>query len=403
MNKFRKVIFWAHLVTGVLAGIVVFVMSVTGVLLTYEKQTIAWADTRGYVVEDVAGASRLPVASLVANARVTRPEIPTGVALKSDRQSPAVVQFPGGRAVFVNPYTGAVLGEGATSTRAFFRTVTDLHRWLAASGESRAVGKAITGACNLGFLFLVVSGIYIWWPKKWTAAQLRNVMWFRRGLSSKARDFNWHNTIGFWCLVPLFFVVLSGVVISYGWAGNLVYRVVGETPPAPRPPAPAGPRAEPPEIAIDGIESLVVRAEAQTPDWRTLSFSLPTDPAAPVAFTLDSGSGGQPQHRASLTLDRATGDVRTWEPFAAFSAGRKLRTILRFAHTGEVLGIAGQTVAGIVSLGATVLVWTGLALSWRRLRAWMARRKNARAGVIPGRTSESDTGRSPEVYAESGD
>ena len=50
----------------------------------------------------------------------------------------------------------------------------------------------------------------------------------------RARDFNWHNTIGFWYAAPLFLIVISAVVISYTWAGNLVYRIVGETPPAPR-------------------------------------------------------------------------------------------------------------------------------------------------------------------------
>lgn len=390
MNRFRKVIFWCHLVTGVTAGIVVFVMSVTGVLLTYEKQTVAWADTSGVVVEARPDAERLPIATLVANARQNRTDIPTAVALKSDRSMPAVVQFPQGRSVLVNPYTGAVLGEGASATRAFFRTVTDLHRWLAASGDSRTVGRAITGACNLGFLFLVVSGIFIWWPRKWTWAQLRNVLWFRRGLSSKARDFNWHNTIGFWCLIPLFFVVLSGVVISYGWAGNLAYLIVGENPPAPRAGPPPGQRTEPAEISIDGLDPLVARAESQTEGWRTISFSLPTDAAAPMAFSIDSGTGGQPQHRSQLTLDRATGDIVTFEPFSSYSAGRKLRTILRFTHTGEVLGIFGQTVAGIVSLGGAVLVWTGLALSWRRFRAWRARRANAREGTRSGVSPESE-------------
>jgi uncharacterized iron-regulated membrane protein len=50
---------------------------------------------------------------------------------------------------------------------------------------------------------------------------------------------------------------------------------------------------------------------------------------------------------------------------------------MRFAHTGEVLGIPGQTVAGVVTAGGSVLVWTGLALAWRRFRAW--RRRGGRA------------------------
>ena len=54
--------------------------------------------------------------------------------------------------------------------------------------------------------------------------------WFRTGISGKARDFNWHNVIGLWCAVPLFFVVAGALVISYPWASNLVYRLAGSQP-----------------------------------------------------------------------------------------------------------------------------------------------------------------------------
>ena len=49
---------------------------------------------------------------------------------------------------------------------------------------------------------------------------------------------------------------------------------------------------------------------------------------------------------------------------------------MRFAHTGEVLGLAGQTVAGLVSAGGVVLVWTGIALALRRFLAWIKRRRS---------------------------
>ena len=55
-----------------------------------------------------------------------------------------------------------------------------------------------------------------------------------------------------------------------------------------------------------------------------------------------------------------------WEPFEALSTGRRVRSIARFLHTGEALGFAGQTIAGLVSLGGAFLVWTGLALAYRR-------------------------------------
>ena len=57
------------------------------------------------------------------------------------------------------------------------------------------------------------------------------------------------------------------------------------------------------------------------------------------------------------------------------SPRRPLRSILRFAHTGEVLGLPGQAIAGLVSLGGVVLVYTGFALSYRRFIAWCARRR----------------------------
>ena len=63
---------------------------------------------------------------------------------------------------------------------------------------------------------------------------------------------------------------------------------------------------------------------------------------APVVFAIDKGSGGQRQLRSTLTLDRRTGDIVSDEAFSDQSLGRRLRRILRFAHTSEVLGIGGS-------------------------------------------------------------
>jgi uncharacterized iron-regulated membrane protein len=383
MNRFRKIIFWCHLPVGVTAGVVIFIMSVTGVLLTYEKQIIAWADKRTYrVAPPSAESSRLPLDTLLAKVREARPEASLStVTLRADADAPMAVGAGREGTILVNQYTGEVLGEGSKQVRTFFRTITDWHRWLGAGSENRAVGKVITGACNLGFLFIVVSGFYMWWPRKWE--QVGSVIWFRRGLPGKARDFNWHNVIGIWSSIPLFIVVISATVISYAWASNLAYRVVGESPPAQRGPGqtppPSGQQRGGQErrdatASFDGLDPLLSRAEQQMPGWQIISLRLPASADAPAIFTIDHGSGGQPQKRAQLTLDRKSGEVVQWEPFSSYTAGRKLRTFLRFAHTGEVAGIIGQTIAGLASLGGAVLVYTGLALSLRRFRAWVARR-----------------------------
>lgn len=377
MKRLRKIIFWIHLPVGVIAGIVILIMCVTGVLLAFEKQIISWADTRNYrSAPPSAEARHLPVETLVAKAREARGVDPTAVTLKSDPAAPAEVFFGREGTLFLNPYSGVVHGEGATGVRSFFRTMTDWHRWLGAKGDNRNVARAITGACNLGFLFLVASGFYLWWPRNWNFRAVKNQLWFRRGLPAKARDFNWHNVIGFWTAVPLFIVVLSATVISYTWASNLVYRVVGETPPAPRTAnqQPARANNDPSATAVSNIDSAWSIAKGQVSDWRSITLQLPTSAAAPLTFNIDSGSGGQPQKRGQLVLDRSTGAVTRWEPFSSYTRGRQLRSILRFAHTGEVAGIPGQIIAALVSLGGAVLVFTGMALALRRFYAWFAKR-----------------------------
>ena len=378
MKRLRKIIFWCHLPVGVVAGLVILNMCVTGVLLTYEKQIISWADTRNYrSAPPTAETRHLPVENLIAKAAEARGTNPTAVTLKADPEAPAEIGFGRDAAsLFVNPYSGQVLGEGSQKVRSFFRGVTEWHRWLGAKGDNRNVARAITGACNVGFLFLVMSGFYLWWPRNWSWKSLRSVTWFRRGLPARARDFNWHNTIGFWSAGPLFIVVISAVVISYTWAGNLVYRIVGEMPPAPRSNQQPASNARP-DAATNtalNINSAWSIAEQQVSDWNSITLQLPNAAAAQLTFNIDRGNGGQPQKRAQLVLDRATGQVARWEPFSSYTRGRQLRSILRFAHTGEVAGVLGQTIAGLVSAGGAVLVITGLALAFRRCYAWISRR-----------------------------
>ena len=365
---FRKAVFWVHLVVGVAAGIVILVMSATGTLLMYERQITEWAD-RGYrSAPPSPGAAWLPVEVLVAQALKTDSKAPpASITLQADPDAPAAVSLGRNRSVYINPYTGQILGEGSKTVRAFFRKITDWHRWLGAQDERRDAARAVTGACNLGFLFLVLSGIYLWVPRIWTRRQFRNVLWFRRGLSSKARDFNWHNVFGSWAAIPLVLIVFSGVVISYPWASNLVYRLAGEKPPERQGP-PGGERrgsseGQPP---LDGLDRALAVAQRQVPEWRSLTLRLPSEADAPLAFTIYQGQRGRPDLRAQLTVDRARGEVVRWEPYSTQSRGQKLRAWLRWIHTGEAGGLPGQTVAGLASASGALLVWTGLSLAWRR-------------------------------------
>src|SRR5688572_23018547 len=234
MKSLRSILFWMHLACGVAAAVVILIMCVTGVALTYEKQMLEWADRRAWTGPSQAGARPLPPETLLAKVIEARSgAAPIGITIRADAAAPATVILEGNKTLLVDPYTGATIGEPPSAMRSFFRTMTAWHRYLALEGTSRATGKAITGASNFIFLFIVLSGMYLWLPRVWKWIQFKNVLWFRGGLAPKARDFNWHNVIGIWSAIPLAIVVLGAMPISYPWASNLVYRMMGETPPAP--------------------------------------------------------------------------------------------------------------------------------------------------------------------------
>ena len=379
---FRKVLFWVHLTTGVVTAAVVLIMSVTGVALTYQKQMTEWADRAYWPGQPTAGEHPLPGEALVARVLEDYPAAsPSAVRFYSDPEAPASVSTSGGT-VFVNRYTGETSGDRAESIRGLFRVMTDWHRWLA--DDTRSWGRALTGASNLAFLFIVFSGMYLWWPRNWSLSSLRSVTWFKGGLRGKARDFNWHNVFGFWSAIPLVLVVASGVVISYPWASNLVYVLSGTEAPAggrrgggARSAGGSDSSLETPPMDLSGVDGMLLQAGEVVPDWRSMNVTLPSHGMDTVTFAIDTSIGGQPQARTTLVFDRLSGQVASRGVFADQSRGQRARSWLRYVHTGEYYGFVGQTIAGIASLVGVFLVYTGFALVVRRFTAWRARRRSA--------------------------
>lgn len=393
----RKVVFWLHLACGVTCGAVILVMSVTGVMLTYQKQVTEWAD-RGYWVEPAVEGRRAPLSDVVRSARVWAPDAEvSSLALWSDPRAPVAASLGGGRTLFLDPSTAEVRGEGSRGVRAFMSWNVAMHRWFGAAGEGRGVARAVTGWSNLAFLFLVLSGLFLWMPARWTRQHLRPVTVLDPTARGRARDFNWHHVFGFWMAIPLAVVVASATVISFPWASDLAYRLAGDEPPARRTTSASRVPASGPSSAAPGLpgaggllgavptatvpvevpapmafdvallDAVVEPATLRLPEWRTISVSIPESADTPVRVRVDQGWGGQPTKRHTALYDAATGDEISWESFGDQSRGRRFRTFLRFAHTGEYFGLAGQTLAGIASLSAVFLVWSGLALAWRRL------------------------------------
>lgn len=434
--KPKRVLFWMHLITGVVCGLIVALLATTGGIYAFQGEIQAFA--RRDVARVVpAETPRVPLADILATVRKENPDAqPSGLVVHADPA--AATQVMMGRekpSLYANPYTGEVKADSAAKLSEGFAFVLRLHRWLAFGGENKKIGAAITGACATAFLFLSLSGLYLWWPRHLTWRTIRPSAWFIRGAKGKVRDWNWHNVFGFWSLPLLIVLSATGMAMSYRWAGNLLYVVVGETPPPPRNEAPrapgedrnAEPRLEPPEPGVRplGYDALLAIAQKEAPDWASITFRMQgagmraegertrtrkvgedttrerlagdgtgekrrTRGAAPVSVNIHR-TGLPLTAGLTLTLNPYTGEVIKREGFAEKSLGNKLRGSVRPVHTGEAFGIPGQLVMFLAAIAALILVYTGFALSWRRF--------------FPGKKSRHhqhrDDGKQPPVF-ESG-
>jgi uncharacterized iron-regulated membrane protein len=228
----------------------------------------------------------------------------------------------------------------------------------------------VKGVVVLLFLFLLLSGVYIWMPKVWARHTLRGGIVPRFDVQGRARNYNWHRVIGFWFVLPLSGIVITGVVVAYPWANALLFRIAGSPIPV------RGERADQRHRAGSGRHALPVHldqafalAAGERKDWQSVTLRM--QPAGlGLNLTVDRGDGGQPQLREQLTIDPKTMEIVRREPFAAMSRGQRWRMWVRFAHTGEAGGWWGQTLAFLTACAAIVLAITGYLLSLSRFQRW---------------------------------
>lgn len=369
-SLFRRILFWTHLGSAVVAGVFIFVMSASGVLLAYERQMTEAAARRNHV-EAPPGAVRMDADQLAQIARSMGAN--PSLVFQADPLAPVTVTGARDGSVLLNPFDGSVIQDASTGRRDFFRIVKSWHRYL--GGESSSARASLMDYGNLLFVFIILTGIYIWLPKVWRWRNLSAMMFFQKKyINAKTRDYNWHHVFSFWMLIPLFIIALSGVMISFPWANKLVYAAYGEEVPARRGNNQGGAAAQAGAESADGntaharFEVLRQSASEQMPGWTRLTLPLAIR-GAQLDVTAEIKSTEVRPPRQTVTLSTSDGAVIRVQPpqSNAQTPGQRARSWLRFAHTGEQYGFIGQTIAGIASLAACFLVYTGLALAWRRL------------------------------------
>ncbi len=351
MRMLRKFVFWIHLGVGLLAGLVLLFMTVSGCLMSYERQLIALAD--GFHITPQEKTK--DIQALIGQ------RTPSAVIWNRDPSQPLALQLSRTKTEFINPYTAESLGEGNAFVRELFKTLLSLHRSLGQEGSLKTAGKSLVAAASLALLLLLISGLILWCPRRWTRSSFRTMILFRRNLKGRARDWNGHTALGFWSAFPLLIIVTSGIVMAYPWANALLYSLAGESVPNTKrlsePKSPSSPN-------LIGVDAALTKVKEENPEWQSIQVNL--SPGTNATFVVADSHRGRPDLRKTIHINLATNTLLKTERFEDQSPARQVRTWLRWIHTGEAGGIWGQALAGLASAACLALIVTGYSLSWRR-------------------------------------
>jgi len=370
----RKTFFWLHLIIGCSAAIFIFLMSLTGVALTYERQMIKIAERSDYPAIPSALAQTLPLSKILIIAQSYPTKKTAEIVIENQPNAPIIVKYGRKKVAYLNPYTGAEMSVPGQGTKNFLGKLRAFHRWLTLDGKFSETGRWVNGIANVIFLVLILSGLYLWLPKRLNKRALKQRLILSGNYANKtARNSQWHNVFSVYMAPVLFVIVVTAFFFSFKWPGNTLKELVSTESVS---------LAKPQEIShqqatlqLPIIEQLA-KVQALYPQWQNIQFTLDAPlgellaqvPTDSKLYKVDNGNGGEPQKRVKVLLNATTGDIIQQQNFEQLSTYSKLRSYIRFTHTGEAFGLPGQTIAGLASLLACLLVYTGVMLSWRRWR-----------------------------------
>ena len=223
---FRKI----HLWLSVPFGLVITLICFSGAMLVFENEVNEWSRPDLYYVETVK-ESPLPMDKLLEKVATTLPDSVsvTGVSISSDpgRAYQVSLSKPRRASLYVDQYTGEVKGKSERS--GFFMFMFRMHRWLLDSmnpgNEGIFWGKMIVGVSTLLLVFVLISGIVIWWPR--TRKALKNSLKITATKGWRRFWYDLHVAGGMYALIFLLAMALTGLTWSFPWYRTAFYKVFG--------------------------------------------------------------------------------------------------------------------------------------------------------------------------------
>jgi uncharacterized iron-regulated membrane protein len=345
----RKLLFNLHLYSALILGLFVLIIGVTGSLIAFEGDIDRLTNLDLFEVKPQG--QPLTAARMLAAARKAYPDQRIGtIRFPTDEKSAATFGVKGGLQVFLNPYTGAIIGSrGATS---WLTSAHQLHIRLL-MGKA---GETVVSSVTVVLLFLVASGIYLWWPLK-----RATVKW---GASARRIHFDLHNSVGIYSAASLFVLGVTGLVVHFDndleqWlhdrAGTA--KIARNTPSVPQ----AGTQPIGPDEAVQA-------ALAAVPGTQALFVSAPANAKASYLVALHYPEDLTPGGRSWVNVDQYSGKPLSSQDSRTAPWGTRTIIYNRAIHTGDIFGYFSKVIMSLTSLMLISQAITGYYLWWKKLR-----------------------------------
>ena len=229
-NKFRSINNWLHLWLGLTSGIIVFIVSITGCIYVFQQEIQNTLEPWRFVKPQ--NAAFAPPSQLIDTAKTyVHAYTPTGLTYEGKDGAAAVgfwIMNEGKRefeVVFLNPYTAEFIKKEAPLAKGkfnFFRFIMNGHRalWLPYN-----IGRPIVGSAVLIFVVLLITGLIMWWPKKWNKNSAK--LSFKVNVTSgfKRLNHDLHNVLGFYVFIFALAIAITGLTWSFHWVDNGLYYI----------------------------------------------------------------------------------------------------------------------------------------------------------------------------------
>lgn len=218
----RKTILTIHRWLGIAFGLFIFVVCLTGAVLAFQTEILRCLNSDLYNLEVPADGQRLSDTELAARvlSQLEEGQMITFIQVSDEPGVAAQANLAGmgQKNLFVNPYTGEVLGYPKYTE--FFDTVKSLHRWLLNKPENHqqgtlSVGRVIVGLTAIAMTLILFTGIYLWWPR--SRKMLKNRLSVKTSKGLRRFVYDSHVSLGIYAVVFLLLMSLTGPTWSFPW------------------------------------------------------------------------------------------------------------------------------------------------------------------------------------------